>query len=162
MRSTRKLARYLKPYWLWAVLAPLFMALEVAMDLLQPRLVERIIDQGIGQSNMHLVLTTGGWMVCFALIGMIGGLGCTVFAVLAGQNFGADLRGNLFRKVEALSFGNLDRLETGGLITRLTNDVTQLQEMVMLLLRIMVRVPLLFIGSLIMAILTSAQLALLF
>lgn len=162
MRATRRLGIFLKPYWHWAVLAPLMMVLEVAMDLMQPRLIEHIIDQGIGRSDMHVVLTTGAWMVTVALIGLLGGLGSAVFAIMAGQSFGADLRAALFRKVEALSFGNLDRLETGGLITRLTNDVTQMQEMVMMLLRVMVRVPLLLIGSLIMAILTSPQLALLF
>ena len=101
-------------------------------------------------------------MVGVAVIGLIGGMGCTVFAILAGQHYGADLRAALFRKVQSFSFGNLDRLETGALITRLTNDVTQLQELVMIMLRIMVRVPLLLVGSLIMAILTSPQLSLLF
>jgi ATP-binding cassette subfamily B protein len=91
---------------------------------------------------MAVVLTTAAWMAVLALIGLAGGLGCAVFAVLAAQNFGTDLCGALFRKVQALSFGNLDRLETGTLITRLTNDVIQVQEVVMMLLRIMVRVPL--------------------
>ncbi|MDP9351400.1 MAG: ABC transporter ATP-binding protein, partial [Chloroflexota bacterium] len=154
MRATRRLATYLRPYWHWAVLAPLLMALEVAMDLMQPRLVQRIIDQGIARGDMGLVVTTTLWMV--------GGVGCGVFAIKAAQGFGADLRGTLFGKVQALSFGNLDRLETGKLITRLTNDVTQVQEVVGMLLRIMVRVPLLLVGSLIMAVLTSPQLSVLF
>lgn len=162
MNATRKLARYLAPYRLWAILAPLLMALEVAMDLMQPRLLQRIIDEGIAQGNMAVVLNTGGWMIGVALIGLVGGMGCTVFAILAGQGFGADLRGDLFRKVQQLSFGNLDRLETGALITRLTNDVTQVMEIVMMLLRIMVRVPLLLVGSLVMAVLTSPSLALIF
>ncbi len=132
------------------------------MDLLQPRLIQRIVDEGIARSDMQVVLNTTAWMVGLSLIGMLGGLGSAVFAIMAGQRFGADLRAALFRKTQALSFGNLDRLETGGLITRLTNDVTQLQELVMMLLRIMVRVPLLLVGSLIMAILTSPQLALIF
>src|SRR5689334_4806938 len=122
MGATRKLAVYLKPYWLWAVLAPLFMVLEVAMDLMQPRLVQVIIDQGVAQSNMNTVISTGLLMLGLTLVGVIGGLGCGIFAVMAGQAFGADLRGVLFRTVQALSFGNLDRLETGKLITRLTND----------------------------------------
>src|ERR1700712_2808573 len=162
MRATRKLGIFLKPYWHWAVLAPLLMALEVAMDLLQPWLIERIIDQGIAKSNMAVIVSTGIWMVVIALIGLVGGAGCTVFTMLAGQGFGADLRGTLFRKVQSLSFGNLDQLETGALITRLTNDVSQTQEVVMMLLRVMVRVPLLLVGSVIMAVLTSPQLALLF
>jgi ATP-binding cassette, subfamily B, multidrug efflux pump len=162
MRATRKLAIFLKPYWRWAVLAPLLMALEVTMDLLQPRLIEHIIDQGVMRSDMGVVISTGLWMLGVALVGVAGGIGCGVFTVLAAQSFGADLRGTLFRKVQALSFGNLDRLETGGLITRLTNDVTQVTEAVMMLLRVMVRVPLLLIGSLILAVITSPRLALIF
>ncbi len=162
MRATRKLGIFLKPYWHWAVLAPLLMALEVAMDLMQPRLIQHIVDQGIARSDMAVVINTGLWMIGLALIGLGGGIGCGVFAIMAGQHFGADLRATLFRKVQALSFGNLDHLETGKLITRLTSDVTQVQEVVMMMLRIMVRVPLLLVGSLIMAILTSPQLALLF
>ena len=162
MHATRKLARFLKPYWLPAILAPLLMTLEVAMDLMQPRLIQRIIDQGIEQNDLNLVLNTIAIMVAIALIGVAGGMGATVFAVRAAQGFGADLRSSLFRHVQSFSFGNLDELETGKLITRLTNDVIQVQEMVMLLLRIMVRAPLMLVGSLIMAILTSPPLALLF
>jgi ATP-binding cassette, subfamily B, multidrug efflux pump len=162
MQATRRLGGFLKPYWRWAVLAPLLMALEVAMDLMQPRMIQHIVDQGIARSDMSVVVRTGLWMIAYAAIGLIGGVGCTIYAIKAGQYFGADLRGTLFGKVQALSFGNLDRLETGKLITRLTNDVTQVQEVVMMMLRIMVRVPLLLIGSLVMAILTSPQLALLF
>jgi ATP-binding cassette, subfamily B, multidrug efflux pump len=162
MGATRKLAVYLKPYWHWAILAPLLMVLEVTMDLLQPRMIERIVDNGIARSDLSVVINTGLLMVGFALLGVVGGMGCTIFAVLASQGFGADLRGAAFRKVQALSFGNLDRLETGKLVTRLTNDVTQLQDVVMMLLRVMVRVPLLLVGSVIMAVLTSPTLALLF
>jgi ATP-binding cassette subfamily B multidrug efflux pump len=162
MRATRRLGNFLRPYWLWATLAPLLMALEVAMDLLQPRLIQRIIDEGIARNDMSTVLTTGAWMIAVAIIGLAGGLGCGVYAIMAGQYFGADLRSAVFRKTQSLSFGNLDKLETGGLITRLTNDVTQVQEVVMMMLRIMVRAPLLLVGSLILAVLTSPSLALLF
>ncbi len=162
MPATRKLAHFLKPYAHWAVLAPLLMMLEVVMDLMQPRMIQRIVDQGLARGDMPLVLHTGLLMVGFAAIGVFGGIGCTLFSTLAAQGFGADLRATLFAKVQSLSFGNLDRLETGRLITRLTNDVTQVQELVMMMLRIMVRAPLLMIGSLIMAVLTSPTLALLF
>ena len=93
MWATRKLASFLKPYWLWAIFAPLCMVLEVAMDLMQPRLIQRIVDQGIARSDMAVALGTAGWMLGLALIGLVGGLGCAVFAIMAGQNFGADLRG---------------------------------------------------------------------
>jgi len=162
MQATRKLAHFLRPYRLWAILAPLLMMLEVAMDLMQPRLVQRIIDEGIAQLDLGVVIRTGGLMVTLAMIGLVGGIGCAVYAIKTGQAFGADLRSALFRHVQSLSFGNLDELETGKLITRLTSDVTQVQELVMMLLRVMVRAPLLMVGSLIMAILTSPQLALLF
>jgi len=160
MTATRKLLKFLRPYWRWAILAPLLMALEVAMDLMQPRMIQRIVDQGIAQYDMAIIANTGLLMVGLALIGAVGGVGCTVFSMLASQGFGADLRSALFRQVQSLSFGNLDKLETGQLITRLTNDVTQVQEVVSMMLRIMVRAPLLLIGSLIMAIITSPRLAL--
>jgi len=151
---------YLKPYWKSALIAPLLMILEVAMDLMQPRMMQRIVDQGIRLGDQHLVLETGLLMLVFALIGAVGGIGCTVFAVRAAYNFGTDLRGAVYRKIQSLSFANLDQLGTGQLITRLTNDVTQVQEVVLLALRILVRMPLIMIGSLIMAFLTSSQLAL--
>jgi ATP-binding cassette subfamily B multidrug efflux pump len=158
--KSAKLFKFLKPYWLWATLAPLLMVLEVAMDLLQPKMIQRIVDEGIAQLDMAVVTHTGLLMIGLALIGAVGGVGCTVFSMLASQGFGTDLRGALFRKIQSLSFGNLDRLETGQLITRLTNDVTQVQEAVSMMLRIMVRAPLMLVGSLILAILTSPRLAL--
>jgi ATP-binding cassette subfamily B protein len=160
--AARRLAPFLRPYRVAAILAPFCMIVEVAMDLLQPRLIERIVDEGIAHANLSIVLQTAVFMVLAALVGLFGGAGCTVFAISAGQGFGADLRGALFRKVQSLSFGDLDRLETGSLITRLTGDVTQVTEAVMMLLRVMWRVPLLMVGSLVLAIVTSPQLAWLF
>ncbi|MBN2006563.1 MAG: ABC transporter ATP-binding protein [Anaerolineae bacterium] len=160
MKAIKSLLSYLKPYWVWATLAPLLMVLEVAMDLLQPRMIQRIVDEGLAQLDMQIVINTGLLMIAFAFIGAIGGVGCTIFTMLASQHFGADLRSALFKKTQTLSFGNLDDLETGQLITRLTNDVTQVQEMVSMMLRIMVRSPLLLIGSLIMTIRTNPRLAL--
>jgi ATP-binding cassette, subfamily B, multidrug efflux pump len=161
MRSTKQLARFLKPYWHWATLAPLLMVLEVMMDLMQPRMIQRIVDDGIAQFDMSVVTGTGLLMIGLALAGAIGGVGCTIFSMLASQGFGTDLRSALFHKVQSLSFGNLDHLETGQLITRLTNDTTQVQELVSMMLRMMVRAPFMLIGSLIMAIITSPRLALL-
>jgi len=162
VNETRRLATFLRSYRLWVILAPLMMTFEVALDLLQPWLIARIIDDGIANSDNDVVRQTGLIMIGVATVAMIVGVSCSVFAVRASQGFGADLRGSLFRKVQELSFGNLDRLETGGLITRLTNDVTQLTDTVAMLLRIMVRVPLLLVGSMIMAAFTSPRLALLF
>ncbi len=162
MKAAGKLAKYLKPYRLWATLAPLLMLLEVSMDLMQPRMIQRIVDEGIAMLDMAVVTQTGLLMVGLALVGVVGGVGCDIFSALASQGFGTDLRGDLFRKVQTLSFGNLDELETGQIITRLTNDVTQVQEVVLMMLRIMVRAPLMMLGSLVMATLTSPRLALIF
>ena len=159
MKASLQLLRFLKPYTRWVALAPLLMLLEVAMDLMQPRLIQRIVDEGIARLNLSLVIQSGLLMIGLALIGAVGGMSNGICAVKAVQGFGADLRESLFRKVQTLSFGNLDELETGQLITRLTNDVTQVQEAIHIMLRILVRAPLLLVGSLVMAILTSPQLA---
>ena len=162
MRATRKLWAFLRPYWHWALLAPLFMVVEVSMDLLQPWLMEQIIDDGVATGDLQFVLRTGALMIVVAVIGMIGGVGCTIFAALASQGMGADVRHALYAKIQSLSFPDLDVLDTGALITRLTNDVTQVQELASMALRIMVRAPLLVVGGVVMAVLTSPQLALIF
>jgi ATP-binding cassette subfamily B protein len=136
------------------------MILEVAMDLSQPRLLQTIVDVGIKGHNLSSVLHTSYWMLIVAVVGLIGGVGCGVFATIAALNFSTSIRDKLFNKVQQLSFGNLDRLETGGLITRLTSDVDQVQEAVLMLLRMMVRAPLLTIGGLIMAVVTAPKLSL--
>jgi len=159
MNSGYKLTRFLKPYWRWIALAPLLMILEVAMNLMQPRLIQTIVDQGIAQRNLNLVIQTGLLMVVLTVIGALGGMSNGVFAEMTVQGFSADLRQFLFRKVQTFSFSNLDELDTGQLITRLTNDVTQVQEAILMILRMLVRAPLLLIGSLVMAIVTSPQLA---
>jgi ATP-binding cassette subfamily B protein len=159
MKAGWKLARFLRPYRRWVLIAPVLMMIEVAMDLLQPRMVERIIDEGIGRLDLNVVLGTGLLMFGLAVVGALGGMSNGIFAERAVQAFGADLREKLFKTVQTFSFGDLEALETGQLITRLTNDVTQVQEALLMVLRILVRAPLLLIGSLIMAIVTSPQLA---
>ncbi len=159
MNPIYQIARFLRPYRKEAIIAPLLMVVEVAIDLILPSLMERIIDVGIGTRNLPVVLNTGLLMLGLTFVGAFGGIGCTVFAVRAAMNYGTDLRSAVYRKIQTLSFGNLDRLGTGQLVTRLTNDVNQAQEVVLIALRILVRAPLLVVGSLIMAILTSPPLA---
>jgi ATP-binding cassette subfamily B multidrug efflux pump len=159
MTAGSKLTGFLKPYWRWIALAPLLMTLEVAMNLMQPRLIQTIVDEGIAKLNLNLVIQTGLLMMGLTVIGALGGMSNGIFAEMTVQGFGADLRQFLFRKVQTFSFGNLDELDTGQLITRLTNDVTQVQEAILMILRMLVRAPLLLIGSLVMAIVTSPQLA---
>lgn len=161
VKSLWRLLPYMKAYRLAASLAPLFMAVEVAMDLAQPRLLQTIVDQGLPRNDLHLVIHTGVVMIVVGVIGLVGGVTCGVLATIAGLGFGANIRGQLFRKIQSLSFGNLERLETGRLITRLTNDIDQVQDTAQMFMRILVRAPLLVVGSLIMAVITDAKLSLL-
>jgi ATP-binding cassette subfamily B protein len=100
MNAARKLAKYLKPYWRWVAAAPFLMMLEVFMDLMQPRMVQRIIDEGIMNLDLNLVIHTGILMIGLALIGASGGMSNGFFAETAAQGFSADLREELFRKVQ--------------------------------------------------------------
>jgi ATP-binding cassette subfamily B multidrug efflux pump len=154
-----RLMRFLKPVWLAAAAAPLCMTLEVAMDLMQPALMSDIIDRGVAAGNLPYVLAMGGRMLLFALIGMAGGTGCMALSSVAAMSFGTGLRQAAFDKIQAFSFAELDTLKTSSLITRLTNDVMQMQQFVMMMLRIMVRAPLLCVGGIVMAYLINAKLA---
>ncbi len=143
----------LKKYWYFAALAPLFMLGEVSMDLLQPKLMAVIIDDGVlglnqsGAGDMHLVVTTGLKMIGLVLFGCFCGIMSGVFANLCSQNFGNDVRKEAFRKIMSLSFEQTDRFSTGSLITRVTNDITQMQNLVSEAIRGFVRTFLLFLGG---------------
>ncbi|MCL1793361.1 MAG: ABC transporter ATP-binding protein/permease [Oscillospiraceae bacterium] len=149
--------KYLKPYIAYVILAPLMMVLEVFMDLQQPALMATVVNEGILDGNMNIIIYTCLKMLGAAIIGMVGGFGCTVFAMLASQNYGADLRSDLFRKTGSFSFNEIDKFSTGSLVTRLTNDVTQLQNLVGMALRMFVRAPLLCIGGVFMALSISVR-----
>ncbi|MFM9328942.1 ABC transporter ATP-binding protein [Paenibacillus mesotrionivorans] len=155
----RKLVKYIKPYWKAALLGPLLMVLEVSMDLLQPKLMAQIVDQGVLAGSLDEIRRTGLMMLVTSLIGMIGGVGCGIFSTIAAMRFGADLREAVFNKVQRFSFRNLEKMHTASLITRLTNDVSQVQLFVQMLLRMMVRSPFLAVGSLILAFTISWKLA---
>lgn len=157
-----RLFKYLKPYWKAALLAPLFMFVEVISDLLQPTLMARIVDEGIAKGNMSLIITTGLFMVGIALAGVLGGLGCIAASSYAGMNLGTDLRSVVYQKIQQFSFANLDRFKTASLITRLTNDIMQVQMVVLMSLRMLVRAPLLCVGGLIMAVSINSRLSLIF
>lgn len=156
----KKILTYLKPYRRTAILAPLLMFIEVIMDLLQPTLLSRIVDNGINAGNIDYIIKTGIIMISVAFIGGLGGFGCIISSTITSQNFATDLRSDLFKKIQSFSFSNLDKFKTGSLITRLTNDVTQVQNIVLMSLRIMVRAPLLFIGGIIMAMSINLKLTL--
>ena len=158
-----KLLKYLKgPAIFYAILAPLLMLLEVAMDLTLPTMLSNIVDIGIANSDINYVLTAGAKMILFAFLGLIGGVGCSIFSTIAAVNLWQKLRDGLFAKIQSLSFLELDHFKTSSLITRLTNDITQVQTMVMMGLRILVRAPLLCIGGLWMAYRLSQSLSIVF
>lgn len=158
-----KLLKYLKgPAVVCAIIAPLAMMLEVAMDLLQPMFLSNIIDIGVANGDLHYVLSVGLKMIIVAIIGAIGGMMCSTFASIAAMTMGQNLRQGLFDKIQELSFLEIDKLKTSSLITRLTNDVTQIQTMFMMALKIAVRAPLLAIGGVIMAIKLSPELSTVF
>jgi ATP-binding cassette subfamily B protein len=135
------------------------MLIEVFMDLLQPKLMAYIVNNGVMTGDLSYIRQTGLLMLGVAMVGLIGGIGCTVFSSIASQHFGADLRQDVFVKVQSFSFRNLDRFKAGSLVTRLTNDVVQMQNLVQMTLRILVRSPFLAIGSCIMAFVLSPRLA---
>lgn len=145
--------KYLKKYWFFALLAPVFMIGEVSMDLLQPELMSRIIDDGVlglnngGVGNLNTVITIGLKMIGFVALGGICGVMSGVFDNLCAQQFGNDVRKAAFKRIMEFSFEQTDKFSTGSLITRVTNDITQLQNFVMQCLRGFVRTSMLFIGG---------------
>ncbi len=145
-----KVLSYLKRYWYIAALSPLFMILEVSMDLLQPDLMSKIVDDGVLAGNMDVILEVGIQMVIFTLIGCIGGILSGVFGNMAAQSFSNDLRKDAFSRVMGMSFQQTDKFTTGSLVTRLTNDITACQDFVGMALRMMVRTVMQFVGGIYM------------
>lgn len=142
--------KYLKKYWFFCLLAPIFMVGEVAMDLIQPDMMADIVDNGVLKSDINLIISVGIKMILTVVFGGFCGVLCGVFANLAAQSFGNDLRKDLFGKIMNLSFQQTDKFSTGSLVTRLTNDVTQVQNMVMMAVRGFVRNSVMFLGGIFM------------
>lgn len=147
--------KYLKKYWLFTMLAPLFMIGEVSMDLIQPELMSHIIDDGVlginsgGVGNLDIILGTGIRMVLLVAAGGVCGVMSGVFANLSAQQLGNDVRKDTFKRIMSFSFEQTDKFSTGSLITRVTNDITQLQNFVMQCMRGFVRTSMLFIGGIV-------------
>ena len=158
----KTIIRYLKKYWIFATIAPLLMLVEVFMDLMLPAIMARIVDVGIVNKDLTMVFALGIRMIVVTLVAFVGGGGCAIISSFASTGLGADLRHDLYKKVQSLSSKNMDELETGNLIIRLTNDVSQIEDVSLMMLRILVRAPLQIVGSLVMAIMISRQLSLLF
>lgn len=145
-----KLSKYLKPYALFAVLTPLSMVGEVLGDLLQPKLMSKIVDDGVLGQDMNLIIRTGLLMLLVLIGGGACGIAASAFGGIASQSFSRDLRVDVFKRVMGLSFEQTDKFTTGSLVTRLTADTTAIQQMVDFMLRMLVRDSLLFFGGIIM------------
>ena len=145
-----KLSKYLKPYALFAVLTPLSMVGEVLGDLLQPKLMSKIVDDGVLGQDMDLIIRTGLLMLLVLIGGGACGIAASAFGGIASQSFSRDLRVDVFKRVMGLSFEQTDKFTTGSVVTRLTADITAIQQMVDFMLRMLVRDSLLFFGGIIM------------
>lgn len=152
--------KYIKPYWVYFVLGPLCMIVEVIGEVFIPKLYSQIINNGVNNQNVGYIVGMAALMVGVSVLMLLGGVCGAYFGAKASVNFGADLRQDLYNKVQKYSFANIDKFQTGSLVTRLTNDVTQMQNMVNMLLRMCLRAPGMMIGAIIMAVIMNAQLAL--
>lgn len=151
--------KYIKPYLLYFIIGPILMITEVVGEVLMPRLMANIINIGVPADNIGYIVQMGLLMVGVAIMMMCGGVGGNYFAARASVSFAADLREDLYKKVQTFSFANLDHFQTGSLVTRLTNDVTQLQNITRMSLIMMLRAPGMLIGAVIMATQINASLA---
>ncbi len=157
--------KYIKPYTPAFILGPIFMIIEVVGEVVLPKLMALIINYGCGQAEgvqakgTGYIILIGAAMIGTALLMMLGGILGAYFAVKASVNFAADLRQDIFEKIQRFSFSNIEKFSTGSLVTRLTNDITNLQNMISMALRMCLRAPGMLIGGLIMAFIMNAELA---
>ena len=153
--------KYIKPYLPAFIIGPMLMIVEVIGEVVMPWLWSHIIDDGIyGNRGISYIIFIGIIMLLTALLMMAGGIGGAYFAIKASSGFANDLRKDLFKKIQQFSFANIDEYSTGSLITRLTNDITTVQNLIQMMLRMALRAPGMFIGALIMAFSLNWRLAL--
>lgn len=158
----KKLLVYLKKYTVGSILAPLFKLLEASFELVVPLVIADIIDTGISSGDTKYILGKAGILAVFALVGMVAAITAQYFAAKAATGFGRGLRHSLYQKIQSLSFSELDNLGTATLITRMTNDVNQVQNGVNLVLRLLLRSPFIVFGAMVMAFFIDVKCALVF
>lgn len=156
----KRYAKYIKPYLSAFIIGPLLMITEVVGEVFLPKLMSMIINVGIANRDISYIITVGIVMALTAVVMMIGGVGGAYFSTKASVSFSTDLRRDVFSKIQKYSFRNIDQFSTGSLVTRLTNDISQVQMVLMMALRMMLRAPGLFVGALIMAVSMNWRLAL--
>ena len=158
----KRYLKYIKPYWYAFILGPILMITEVVGEVILPAYMAKIINIGAANRDVPYIVGTGITMIIIAFVMMAGGIGGAWFASKASISFGADLRNDCFKQVQKLSFPTIDTFSTGSLVTRLTNDITQVQNLIMMALRMMLRAPGMLIGAIIMAFSMNAGLARIF
>lgn len=152
--------KYLKKYWFFCILAPICMFGEVCMDLIQPDMMADIVDNGVLKGDISLIISVGLKMILTVILGGLSGILCSAFANVVTQGFANDLRKSLFKKIMHLSFEQTDKISTGSLVTRLTNDVIFVQRMVMMSMRGLIRNSVMFVGGIFMLYRQSPKFAL--
>ena len=160
MNQLLRLRTFVKPYWARAVLALVFLAALVVMDLAIPRLIQRIIDEGIAKNDQALIIQTALIMLGISALSTFIAIGNNIWSIQVGEGLARDVREALFLKIQSFSFGNLDQQRTGQLMVRLTSDVAAVKHLVQISLRIGTRAPLLMLGSMVLMVNTSRDLAL--
>ena len=156
----KRYKKYIMPYKSAFICGPILMLTEVAGEIALPKMMSLIINNGVANKDMGYIIWMGIAMVLTALVMAGGGIGAAYFAAKASICFTTDLRRDVFAKVQQFSFKNIDDFSTGSLVTRLTNDIQQMQNVIMMALRMMLRAPGMLIGALIMAFVMNAKLAL--
>jgi len=160
MHPIRRVFGYVKPYWWFSLLSIVTLLIMVFLDLALPRLIQRIIDQGIKANNLSVVVNTALLMLGISLVSVIVTVANSNFSIRVGESVARDLRETIFLKIQSFSNSNLDHFSTGNLMVRLTSDTSAVQRWVQISLRIGSRAPLMIIGSIILMFNTSPKLAL--
>jgi ATP-binding cassette subfamily B multidrug efflux pump len=160
MKNILRLLPFAKTYWKSSLVCLALLTVAVGLDLSIPRLIQQLVDQGISAKNMQVVTSTSLLMLGLTLVNLVFSTGNSVLSVIVGEGIGRDMRQALFAKIQTLSFKNLDELQTGKLIVRMTSDVTQVNRLMQIMLRIGTRAPLMIAGSLILMVRTSPRLTL--
>ncbi|MGX7174396.1 ABC transporter ATP-binding protein [Enterococcus ratti] len=157
-----QLLRYAKDYRKQIILGPVFKFLEAVFELILPLLMASLIDNGLKMHNRNVIIQMGGWMIAMSVIGLICAIICQYYASVASQGFGTELRNQLIKKINSFSHNELNHFGTDTLITRMTNDINQLQLALAMVIRLLIRAPFLSIGSVVMSFIIDWEIGLFF
>ena len=152
----------MKGNWKYAILAPILIMVDTAGMMIQPYFLQKIIDVGIANNDQDYIIRTGLIMIVCALISLIGGFLAMYFSSKAAYGFGSNLRQDMLSKIQEFSFSNINKFSTSSLVTRLTNDVEIIQQLVQMMLRMLIRAPFMLIGGIILTIAMSPSIAMIF